>query len=621
MFMFTKDVLKLARKKGLRAAARFSDEEIDKMSEDEAKEALKKCMAEEEEDAKAEDDKDEDDEDESDESEDGSETETESAKAHSRKAIRAEVSAAIRAARSEAARESRRINEIAARAQKFGGGIKIEIDGRQVDLVPHAIEAGWTPDRVELECLRQARPSGSVGVPGGLAYSTTSPDVTAEVFEAALLQGMSHEFKLLDASFYHDLAPDGKTPYRRVPEHVERDFRAAFNSRYTDQVQQAAHTVFKGRLGIQQFFHTVFRACGVTASFDMKSQEGIRSMLEQWDALDKGIGIRAAGASTINIGNILANVLNKFALQGYLFTEQAWRQICSIIAVNDFKPTKSINMLGDVMYREFGPTGELQHASLTDQAFANQAKPLGRMLTIPWQSIVNDDLSMLSGVPMKLGQGSGLAINDAVWSLWSAMKNGTVNGDDGVSFWRTTSLTTDAAKKRGAAYNPNKITGAASAMSNAALKLVKKTFDNQLDPNGNPLGFDGTKPKLLFPPTLWNDVMTALQSPALVAIALSSGTPTVQGGANVWQNMFDPVMSRYLENPNYGNDAAGWYMLFDPVALATIQICFLGGVDTPAVLTAGPDWNFDRLGISVRGTIGVGVTQQNFRGGVYAVGS
>jgi hypothetical protein len=41
-----------------------------------------------------------------------------------------------------------------------------------------------------------------------------------------------------------------------------------------------------------------------------------------------------------------------------------------------------------------------------------------------------------------------------------------------------------------------------------------------------------------------------------------------------------------------------------------IEVAFLNGVDTPAVLQAGPDYQFDRLGISIRGTMPFGVNQQ-----------
>jgi hypothetical protein len=57
------------------------------------------------------------------------------------------------------------------------------------------------------------------------------------------------------------------------------------------------------------------------------------------------------------------------------------------------------------------------------------------------------------------------------------------------------------------------------------------------------------------------------------------------------------------------------------MALAFIELAFLNGVDTPTVLQAGPDYQFDRLGISIRGTMPFGCNQQNFRGGVYNQGS
>jgi hypothetical protein len=62
-------------------------------------------------------------------------------------------------------------------------------------------------------------------------------------------------------------------------------------------------------------------------------------------------------------------------------------------------------------------------------------------------------------------------------------------------------------------------------------------------------------------------------------------------------------------------------LAFDPMALAFIELAFLNGVDTPTVLQAGPDYQFDRLGISIRGTMPFGVTQQNFRAAVHAVGA
>jgi hypothetical protein len=370
---------------------------------------------------------------------------------------------------------------------------------------------------------------------------------------------------------------------------------------------------------------------GCDQTLELRSEGGIRSALQAWDHLER-TGIKAEGASNLSISNILANVLNKFALQGYLFVEQAWRDICGIRSVNDFKPVKSINLLGDVMFKALGPVGELNNASLEDQAFANIAAPYGRIVTIPWTHLVNDDLGMLTGVPLKLGQGAGLALNDYIWSLWASLASGSVvnsgsgnfpsgaslNGDDGNAFWRTSSSLTAVAKKAGTAYNLNKISGVGSPLSASSLLTAKKTFDNQVDPNGNPLGFDASTPILLFGPSNW---VTAMELMHGVGLVYGGSAASRQPNLNVWQGVMRPVMSRYIENANYGNSTTAFWILFDPAALPVIEACFLNGVDTPAVLQASPDYQFDKLGISIRGTMPFGANQQNFRGGVYSVGA
>jgi hypothetical protein len=80
-------------------------------------------------------------------------------------------------------------------------------------------------------------------------------------------------------------------------------------------------------------------------------------------------------------------------------------------------------------------------------------------------------------------------------------------------------------------------------------------------------------------------------------------------------------MSRYPENAGYGNSTTNWWLLYDPAALPVAEVAFLNGVDTPAVLQAGPDYQFDKLGISIRGTMPFGSNVQNFRGGVFMAGS
>jgi hypothetical protein len=529
--------------------------------------------------------------------------------------LEAELEAAAKRVRDKTitanAAEDERQAEIRLRAQKHGVD-EVEIDGAdgkkvKVSLIAHAIKNNWTPDQAELHALRAARPI----VPGGLGYSTNQPELNEVVLEAALLQASRHDFRLEDESFYFDR--HGDHTVRRVPERIQRETQRELKARYTDQAQQSAHTLFRGHLSPKQFLVAAFRANGHRRDLDLSGESGIRASLAMWDHMEKQ-RLVAEGSSNISISNVLANVMNKFALQGYLYVEQTWRKICAVKPVNDFKASKSINLLGDVMFKQLGPSGELANFSLGDQAFSNQAAPFGGILTIPWTHLVNDDLGILTGVPRKVGQGAGLALNDQIWTLWKAMAAGTVNGDDGNPFWRTTNSAV-----AGKAYKPNKISGAGSALSSAALKAAKAAFDNQVDPNGNPLGFDGSMPLLLHGPSLWQTARELLTFKELVGTGQTADARQPNG--NVWAGTMEPVMSRYVENAAYGNTTTGWWILFNPEGLAVIEVVFLNGVDTPAVLQAGPDYQFDRLGISIRGTMPFGSNPQNFRGGVYNVGA
>ena len=70
-----------------------------------------------------------------------------------------------------------------------------------------------------------------------------------------------------------------------------------------------------------------------------------------------------------------------------------------------------------------------------------------------------------------------------------------------------------------------------------------------------------------------------------------------------------------------GNSATAWWLIHNQVAVPVAEVVFLNGVDTPEVLQASPEYQFDRLGISIRGVMPFGVNAQNFRAGVYAVGA
>jgi hypothetical protein len=594
-------MLKAAKANGLKAAQKYADEDIDKMDEKEAKAALKKCMKAEDAPEKkvdADDDEDADkakakaraaDDDEEDDDED------KKAEAAARKRVQA--------ARTAEANEVRRCEAIRAAGAKQGvTQIEIADDKgakKKVNLIAHAIEEGWTIEKTELEAMRAARPGASAGGPH--FHIVNRPEVNDAVLECAVFQAAGDKFQLFDNEFYRREDNDRG----RISPREQKRIQAELNARYPDQVQQAAHTTFKGRIGLQQLLTTIAAANGYRGSEVIRDDGDLASTAHY-------CMIRADGASTSSLANVLANVLNKNMLQGYLWVDGAWKEVSSIGSVKDFKPTKNINLFGDFEFQDLGASGELKNASIQDQAFSNQASTSGRILTIPRTHIINDDLGALTTVPMLMGRGAGLKLNKAFWTKY--MNPGK---DDGGStdFYATTHTIT------GAVGNANYQSGAGTVLSSTSLNAATVLFDNQVDPQGNPLGIDPEI--LLYPPNLDNTARELMNSEYIIATALgSTSSADVRPSKNIWQGRYRPVKARYLNKSAFtGNSTTAWYLLANPAVCPVIEVVFLNGQQTPTVQTAGPDFQFNMLGITVRAFFDIGVEKQNFRGGVKSAGA
>lgn len=492
--------------------------------------------------------------------------------------------------RAEAATETGRINAIRGLcATEPALTVEIEANGKKskVNIQEHAIAAGWDAQKTELEVLRAGRPTTPQHW-----YSTSQPALSEAVIEAAVLQAGRCE--LFDDGFYKR---------QNVPYSIAAPVQKQLKARYTDQVQQSAQDIFKGHIGLQQVLHAGALMNGRRIPDAIRDDSDLEAALhaQNW-------GIRAEGFSTASIANVLANVLNKALLSGYLFVETAWREFCGIRPVKDFKPTKSINIFGDFQFQQVAPDGNLKHASLSDQAFANQAQTYGRILTINRQNIINDDLGALTTVPMLMGRGAGLKINDVFWTTFLS----TATKDDGgqTAFWNATHTDVNGVS----IGNSNLSTGAGSALSSAGLHAANLLFRKQVSPDGKPIGMEAAL--CLVPPELETTLWELLHSSTIVYGGASAAK---QPASNRWAGKFRPVISSYLSNSAYtGNSATAYYLLAEPGILPVIEAAFLNGQESPTVQTAQA--NFNILGIEVRGYGDWGVNMQNFRGGVRSNG-
>lgn len=433
----------------------------------------------------------------------------------------------LKAARALQAAESRRV-----------AGIRKVCAGKHEELEAKAIEEGWSTEKTELHVLRAAR-----STPPAIHGSRQQP-ITSQVLEAAVLQAT------------------------RASEVTLRP--------YGDRVLQAAHSAFRGRIGLQELLLEAAYANGYAGrSFRGDHREVLRA---------------AFGFSTIDISGILSNIANKFLLEGFMAVDQAWREVSAISPVTDFKTITRYRLVGDETYEKLGPGGQIKHGELGEESFTNKAETYAKMFSITRQDQVNDDLSALSALPRKLGRGAGLKLNDVFWTEFLANSDFFTTG------------------------RANYISGATTTMTIDGLTQAEQAFMDQVDPDGKPLGLSPAK--LLVPTALDAKARGLYNSTEVRDTTASTHYPT----ANVHAGKWKPVTTPYLSNANYpGYSALAWYLLANPADLAVIETVFLNGQESPTIESAEAD--FSVLGIQMRGFHDFGVSKQEYRAGVKSKGA
>jgi capsid protein len=398
-----------------------------------------------------------------------------------------------------------------------------------------AIENHWSLEKVELEVMKQRQ--------RGHAPSAHIPSATSRecVIEAALcIAGGMQDIE----------------------------------KRFAEQTLDAAHKEFKSSIGLQDMLHIAASGAGWSGR---SVKADMRGMLQ-------------AAFSTTSLPGILANVANKFLLEGFMSVEDTWRQICSIRNVSDFKTATSYRLTGAFQYDKVGPGGELKHGSVSEESYTNKAETYGKMFAVTRQDIINDDLGALTDLPRRIGRGAALKLNDVFWTAFLA---------DHATFFTT---------GRG-----NYFEGATTNLSIASLTQAETLFLDAVDPDGKPLSIE---PSLLLVPNALNTLATSISRDLEIRDTTTSKVFTT---GNPHAGKFRPIRSSYLGNASYGNSTTAWYLLADPQSLSMIEVCFLNGQQNPTVETADADFN--TLGIQMRGYHDFGVSKQDYRAAVKSKGA
>lgn len=432
-----------------------------------------------------------------------------------------------------------------------------------------AIQQKWSQDKFEIQAVREASAMELELVraerPVGPAIHGSSRDLTNDVIEAAVCQSL------------------------KLPK---------FEEQFEDKTLQAAHTMFRGRLGLQQAIILAASANGMSFAPGERLGEGnLKRALKRAFADSEEIH---AAFSTVSLPGIFSNVANKELLSGYLEFDEVWREIARIKPVTDFKEVTSYRMLDNMEYEELGPDGRMKHGTLGEESYTRSAKTYAKMFSLTRVDIINDDLGAFDDLRTRLGRGAKKKFNKVFWSAFLNNSSFFTSGRGNYITGATTTLLTDL----------------------VGLQLGVTAFDNLTTPaadgskklgtaRGDRVGGEATL--LLVPPELFTAADVIYKNANL-------GSGTNNDKANTFAGKYRPVKVSQLSDANYtGYSATAWYLLRPKEDLAPMTVSFLNGVETPTVESADAD--FDQLGVQFRGYHDFGANQAEYLCGIKSKGA
>jgi len=303
--------------------------------------------------------------------------------------------------------------------------------------------------------------------------------------------------------------------------------------------------------------------------------------------VDRGIGISGAGTaqamvglafthSSSDFGNILMDVAHKAALMGWEEATESFEQWTRKGTLTDFKTAHRVGLESLASLRKVRAGAEYKYVTIKDRGEPIALATYGELFRIDRQTIINDDLDMLTRIPQAMGLAARATVGDLVWAVLTSNPKMA----DGKPLFHA-----DHGNLVSADLNIEGLDTARKAM------LMQKSGDRRLN----------IRPAFMLTPV-------AIESRAnqLIKSASVPGADANSGIVNPIQN-FVTVASEARLDDNSPTD----YYLTAAQGRDTIEVAYLDGIDTP-YLEQQQGFTVDGAAFKVR--IDAGVAPLDWRG-------
>jgi hypothetical protein len=266
---------------------------------------------------------------------------------------------------------------------------------KKVQILTHAITAGWTARQTELECVREARPSNV----HGFSHSHES-DCTKEALTCAMLlrsnvksiaNGPQQDI-LCHPVFHTEMALCTTTHENKATGQTEqREMIPAFlrQNINTEQRQKAMESAWRYRdMGVVDLCAEALRIDGRNVPHGREAR------------------VQAAFSSGA-LNNIFTTNINVILLATYAEVQDYTQGWTSTVDVNDFKTNERPRMVKGGPLAKLPRGGTADHTSRSDTMESYKIQRYSRQFQYDEQDAIDDHWNAFADIPVEMGNAAG----------------------------------------------------------------------------------------------------------------------------------------------------------------------------------------------------------------------
>ena len=281
-------------------------------------------------------------------------------------------------------------------------------------------------------------------------------------------------------------------------------------------------------------------------------------------------GMMTTGDMPLILGNTIARRLR----DEYLEMAPTWPQFCRRATAVDFKEMTVVSLTGDLAFKDVPESGEYEHGGMVEGAEKYKLSKSGRVITLSFEMMVNDDLGAFGRIPQMIASAARAKEAKVIYSIL----NDNPNMGDGKALFST---------------DHGNLASTAGVPSETSLSAACVAMFEQKNLAGDPIN---VKPKFL---------IHGPQNMVTVKKMLSTDMlATKSGDINIFKGEFVPVLDQHITDKR-------WFLLSDPAMCDTIEYAYLDGMEG---VTTETRYGFEVDGVSVKARMIFGAKAIDYRG-------